>query len=80
MAVDLDRHEHVKRRLKAANSSLSNVARRLALSPTTVTVVSQGYRTSGRVQAEIAAVLGTTPETLFPERYQVDRKEPAIEK
>ncbi len=75
MTVDLARHEDLKRRLKAAGSSLADIARHLKRSPSTVTVVSQGYRVSHKVQTEIATVLGTTPDFLFPERYQTEPKE-----
>ena len=69
MTVDLCLHNEIKRRLKVAGSSLTEVSRQLGVSPSTVTVVSQGYRRSGRIQAEIAQTLGTTAEALFPDRY-----------
>jgi lambda repressor-like predicted transcriptional regulator len=55
--------------LRALGCSTAQVARELGLDPSTVTVVSQGHRTSHRVQDALAKKLGTTPEALFPERY-----------
>lgn len=63
------RHAHLKEELRLRGASLSQVAADLDLSPSTVTIVSQGYRRSHRVQAEIARRLGTTAQALFPERY-----------
>ncbi|NDW02688.1 MULTISPECIES: helix-turn-helix domain-containing protein [unclassified Salipiger] len=34
-----------------------------------MTVVSQGYRKSHRIQKAIAKQLGITPQQLFPDRY-----------
>ena len=69
MSVDLSRHEQVKLRLREKGSSLTKVANHLGIEQPTVTVVSQGYRRSRRIEAELARVLGTTPQKLFPERY-----------
>lgn len=69
MKVDLLRHEDVKRRLRLAGSSLTEIARTEGVLQSTVTVVSQGYRKSHRIQKAIAKQLGTTPQQLFPDRY-----------
>ena len=69
MSVDLRRHELVKFRLRAEGSSLASIARELGVLQSSVTVVSQGYRRSHRIQTAIAVALGTTPQTLFPYRY-----------
>lgn len=69
MTVDLPRHEDVKRRLRQAGSSLTEIAQRLGVLQSTVTVVSQGYRKSHRIQDAIASQLGMTPQQLFPDRY-----------
>ena len=69
MAFDPERHADIRRRLRAVGCSTAQIARELGLDPSTVTVVSQGHRTSDRVQTAIAKKLGTTPEALFPERY-----------
>lgn len=69
MSVDLKRHDFVKYQLKSKGSSLSTIANTLGVLSSSVTVVSQGYRRSSRVEAAIANALGTTPEELYPERY-----------
>lgn len=69
MKIDLQHHEFLKFQLRSAGTSMAQVARKLGISQSSVTVVSQGYRRSHRVQEEIARQLGTTPQLLFPERY-----------
>lgn len=69
MGVDLAHHEDVKQRLRLSGSSFTQIAHRLGVLQSTVTVVSQGYRRSHRIQDAIAQQLGTTPQQLFPDRY-----------
>lgn len=69
MSVDLLRHSDVKVRLRERGSSLTRIANQLGVLQSTVTVVSQGYRRSHRIEAAIAGALGVTPQELFPERY-----------
>lgn len=69
MSVDLLRHSDVKVRLRERGSSLTRIANQLGVLQSTVTVVSQGYRRSQRIETAIAGALGMTPEELFPERY-----------
>ena len=76
MSVDLSRHEEVKARLRQQGSSLTKIAAGLGVEQPTVTVVSQGYRRSRRIEAEIARVLGTTPQDLFPDRYSEQEEHP----
>lgn len=64
-----DQHEWIKSRLRLAGSSLAKVAKELGLSPTTVTIVSQGMRRSRRVESAISAKLGIPAATLWPEKY-----------
>lgn len=64
-----EQHELVKMRLRLAGSSLAEIARELSVTPTTVTIVSQGQRRSRRIEQAIAAKLGTTAALLWPERY-----------
>lgn len=64
-----EQHESIKSRLRLAGSSLAIVARELGLSPTTVTIVSQGVRRSHRIESAIAAKLGVPAATLWPEKY-----------
>lgn len=73
MSVDLQRHEFLKLQLRLKGSSLAQVAKSLGVLQSSVTVVSQGYRRSQRIEAAIANQLGTSPQALFPERY--DTKE-----
>ena len=77
MHIDLIRHREIRKRLREAGSSISALARELSVAPETVTIVSQGYRKSHRVQTAIAETLGVTPAELFPERYaeQAGQKE-----
>ena len=69
MQADI-KHPEVKQRLKEAGSSLVEVARELGVTSSTVTIVSQGHRTSHRVLSAIAAKLDDEPEELWPSRYE----------
>ncbi|MBS0200416.1 MAG: helix-turn-helix domain-containing protein [Proteobacteria bacterium] len=59
----------MKARLRLAGTSLAQVARDLNVQPTTVTAVSLGVSRSRRIEKHIATVLATTPDKLWPERY-----------
>ncbi len=63
-------HEMVRARLRLARTSFSNIARELGITPASVSLVSQGRRRSRKVERTIAEKLGTTPEKIWPERYQ----------
>lgn len=67
---DPARHDHIKRSLKAAGSSIRELSAEIGVAASTLTIVSQGYRTSHRVQNGIAQKLGMKAEELFPERYE----------
>lgn len=67
--VDLEFHERLKYQLRLTGSSMAKIARSLGVSQSSVTVVSQGYRRSRRIEAEIARQLGTSAEKLFADRY-----------
>ena len=69
MSVDLSLHADLKQRLRQTGSSLTDIANKLGVLQSTVTVVSQGYRKSHRIQTALALQLGTTPSSLFPDRY-----------
>lgn len=69
MCVDLKQHEYRKARLRVAGTSLSQIAGQLSLSHTSVTVVSQGYRRSARIEAAISEALGEKLAATFPDRY-----------
>lgn len=66
---DLERHSRIKQALREVGSSIAEVAAEIGVAAATITIVSQGHRTSHRIQSGIAQKLGTTPEALFPERY-----------
>ena len=74
MSVNLNRHEMTKCRLRCAGTSLADISKFLGVSQSSVTVVSQGYRRSHRIQAEIAKRLGLRPEDLFPDRYSQEEE------
>jgi Ner family transcriptional regulator len=57
-------------KLRLAGSSLAQVARELQVQPTTVTSVSRGLSRSKRIESRIAEVLRTTPDKLWPDRYE----------
>jgi lambda repressor-like predicted transcriptional regulator len=59
----------IKAALQKNGSSLANVARKLEVSRTTVTLVVQGKATSRRVANEIAAQTNRSVSRLFPGRY-----------
>jgi lambda repressor-like predicted transcriptional regulator len=68
--LDLNRHRYIKQALREVGSSISELSAEIGVAASTLTIVSQGHRTSHRVQSGIARKLGTTPEALFPERYR----------
>jgi len=70
------RHTQIKYALNMRGSSLAQVANFLGLSQSTVTQVSQGRGRSRRVESALASALGTTPEQLFPDRYNNKEGEP----
>jgi transcriptional regulator with XRE-family HTH domain len=75
MKPDLAKHELLKFRLRHEKKiSLSEISRRLNVSPGSVTAVSQGYRRSRRVEQALADALETTPQALFPDRNYERKK------
>lgn len=67
--IDLEKHEMTKAKLKIAKSSLTTIARELGVCHSSVTLVSQGYRRSARIETAIASKLGLATKELYPERY-----------
>ncbi|MDK3017040.1 helix-turn-helix domain-containing protein [Pseudodonghicola flavimaris] len=63
MSIDLENHEMLKCRLRLAGSSMAKIARSLGVSPSTVTVVSQGYRNEKLVGEGAAAFARIRPGT-----------------
>lgn len=74
MAVDLLLHERIKCRLRERGSSMAQVARTCGVLPSTVTVVSQGYRKSSRILEAIAHELGEEPAAIWPARFASDAR------
>ncbi len=70
MEIDKAKHSQIKAALAAHGSGISALARHLSVAPSTITLVSQGYRRSHRIEKAIAEKLGTTPEKIWPERYK----------
>jgi Ner family transcriptional regulator len=68
--VTAARWDGVVARLKAAGWSLSDVAGLLGITQSAVSQVAK--RPSPRVQAAIARILGVSPASLWPERYDAD--------
>jgi lambda repressor-like predicted transcriptional regulator len=73
--IDEKRHARIKAALSLKGSSLSDIARILDVAPTTVSIVSRGFRRSRRIEAEIANQLGIKAPELWPERYPIAAKE-----
>jgi len=69
MLVDLEKHEILKGRVRMCKSSYSEIARQMNVTAAYVTMVSQGHRSSHKIQNAIADCLSTTPLVLFPDRY-----------
>lgn len=69
MNVDYAAHQSIKSKLHAIDSSFAQIARELNRSVTTVITVSQGKCASRHVEKAIALKLGSSPETLWPQRY-----------
>lgn len=69
MRAGLRQHERIKMALRLKGSSLADIARELKVTPTTVTIVSQGMRRSRRIEAAIAARLNVPLARLWPDRY-----------
>lgn len=68
--IDDKRHARIKSALGLKRISLSDIARSLAVTPSTVSIVSRGFRRSRRVEQAIADALGQRPEEIWPDRYR----------
>ncbi|MDB6181054.1 helix-turn-helix domain-containing protein [Paracoccus fistulariae] len=75
VVVDQTQHREIRRRLRASGSSFLKIARELAITPTTVVTASLGRCKSRRVEEAIAGKLGTSPEALWPDRYDEEEDE-----
>lgn len=70
--IDLQRHEAIKRALRARGLSFAALAETLEppVTGAAMTRVSQGYSRSARIEAALCAALETTPQQLWPERFE----------
>ncbi len=72
----ISKKEEIKARLRTKGLSLSVIARRLNLQPSTVSGVLGGHARSVRVEKELAEALDTTVAELFPNRiYKSEEKQ-----
>nr|WP_316627692.1 helix-turn-helix domain-containing protein [uncultured Brevundimonas sp.] len=71
--IDDKKHARIKSALSLKRISLSDIARSLAVTPSTVSIVSRGFRRSRRVEQAIAQALGQAPEEVCPDRYPQSR-------
>lgn len=67
--IDDKRHASIKAALALRGRSLADIARRLDVAPTTISIVSRGFRRSRRIEAAIADELGLTAAEVWPSRY-----------
>lgn len=68
--IDDKQHARIKSALALRGLTLSSLARELEVAPTTVSIVSRGFRRSRRIERAIAEAVGCSPAELWPLRYQ----------
>ncbi|MEZ5696247.1 MAG: helix-turn-helix domain-containing protein [Sphingomonadaceae bacterium] len=73
--IDDRQHARIKSALSLRGLSLSSIARDLDVAPTTVSIVSRGFRRSRRIEQAIATAVGCSPAQLWPERYSHELQE-----
>ena len=71
--IDEPNHRWIRTALKKRGLSMSDIARRLEVTPTTVCMVSRGAGRSRRIEFAIADAIGFRPHEVWPDRY--DAKE-----
>ena len=67
--VDEEKHGRIKHALSLRGTSLSDIARAHGVKPSSVSLVSTGWRRSYRLEVAIANALDLAPEELWPDRY-----------
>lgn len=72
--IDEFAHEMILARLRMAGSSFSAIARELGVTPSSVSLVSMGLRSSRRIQRVIASKLGVEPERIWPDWNQKEQQ------
>lgn len=75
MEIDIEKHDAVKRALRAKGVKFVDIASQLGCPPSLVTMVSQGRRRSQHVELAIAKVLDRPPQEIWPDRYDLQGKE-----
>ena len=75
MSVDIEKHDEIKRMLRARKVTFATIAKRLGVSAGAVTMVSQGHRSSIVIAREIAHHLNVTPSDLWPSRFEPREEE-----
>lgn len=70
---DLDAHERLKAELRIRGTSLAQISRELGVSDTLLTLVGKGFHRSRRIEKALADAVGSTPEVLFPTRYEGEK-------
>ncbi len=63
-------HARIKGALVLKGLNLSSIARDLGVTPSSVSIVSRGFRRSRRIEQAIADALGCNPADLWPLRYE----------
>lgn len=70
IAVDRERHAHIKYQLELLGLRLADVAAQIGVGASAVSSVSLGKSRSRKIEEHLAALLSQKAEELFPERYQ----------
>ncbi|MBN7806461.1 helix-turn-helix domain-containing protein [Agrobacterium rosae] len=73
MQVDIERHDAIKRQLRARHVIFVGIAKELGITQVAVTRVCQGHARSNRVEEAIAHKLDVTAASLWPDRYKEER-------
>ncbi|WP_428153836.1 helix-turn-helix domain-containing protein [Brevundimonas sp.] len=68
--IDDRNHQWVRTALKKRGLSMTDIARSLAVTPTTVCMVSRGSGRSRRIEQAIGDAIGFRPAEIWPDRYQ----------
>lgn len=71
--LDLERHDAIRRALRARGVKLIDIAAETGRHPSLVTQTCQGYRLCADIEEAIARRLGVEVAALFPERYAAAR-------
>lgn len=70
MLLDIERHDAIKRQLRARRVTFVDIAKELGITQVAVTRVCQGHARSIRIERAIADKLEVPPRNLWPDRYE----------